>query len=518
MATRDLTYLIDFDVQGAEELTTATTNMEGLAAATNDIDEGTHTVDIEVPETLSTDIGDVETSLGDAGTEADNLTEKGGFLEGSMAKVAAGALIVGEAIDIAGQFIEVGTQLWEAYRAKQELTEQITRGVTEAILAQSGALDIAAGELEDVIANAETADQILSASIWEGIEATQGAEEIAKLRTALLDVGLSFEDIGPTIVAFEDGAGTAIANVFAGNVDNIDLFNQALADAPRVMGQLAPALQDLSFDDFSVAVGDAVQSADSLEGAMLALTNAGFGDLALAFEDQIGALEQLDDAQENVDYGTLIEQTLAAAESSATLRGTLDAVRTDLGPDASEFEVWQEYITRLQEVQTAAEGTDTAIDDAAAPRTGEFDVDLEQARADAEELRGELDGVAEPRTAPITAEAETDDAEDDLDSLPASERVAIIDAQADVITANADLLDAADEPRSALIVAHARTAGAEIDLQAVADAERNAAIDAFLRAYPSSSQILSAVTGGAGRINVPIVGVWSTRTEGNRPR
>lgn len=512
----ELRYDITANVTGAEDVESLKDDLDEIGGQVDELD-GPTPIGVTVPEGLSSDIDDVGTSLDDMGSKSDDANTKGSVLESTMGKVAAGALIVGEAIDIAGQFVEAGTRLWEAYRAKQELTEEVTRGVTEAILDQSGALAIVAGELEDVIANAENADEILNASIWEGIEATQGAEEIGKLRTALLDVGLTFEDLGATIVAFEDGGGAAIGDVFAGNTANLEAFNEAMANLPPRLLQINPALADLTFEDFATTVGTAVQSADDLGGAMLFLEQAGLGDIAAQFQDQVAALEALDDAQENVDYGTLIDQTFEAAQASEELRGVLDSVRTDLGPDASEFEVWLEYTNRLQEVQTAAQETDAALDDATAPReAGEVTVDLEAARTAAAELQVELDTATAARTAPITAEADTVDAEDELDALPLSERIAEIEAEADTIQAASDLLDTADEPRSALIVAHARTAGAEIDLAAVADKDRTAYIDVATGSVslPSAAQL----AGRIGTIYVPIVGVYQNRTEGSRPR
>lgn len=526
MATRDLSYLIGFDVTGTAELQTATTSMEGLAAATQQVDEAPDTLPLEVPENLSGDLDAVGESMGALPEKADNANTSAGFLESTFGKVTAGAVFVGEAIDIVNQFVDIGTRLWDAYNAKQQLTDDVTRAVSDALLEQSGAMEIINRELTDLVDNASDPSQVLNASIWEGIEAEQGAEEVQKIRTALLDVGLTFDDLGATIIAFENDE-TRMATSLLESVASIDTFNAGMADAERQAGLTHEQYQNLANTDFPAFVdqlGAAIAQGDSF-GEILDQLPPELRPVAEAFRDQIEAIEQLNDAQENVDYGDLISQQLEAAESSEELRAVLEDVRGDLGPDASDLDVWTEYVSRLQEAQGAADETAGAIEGAtdAAGTPIDIQVDTEQAHQDLNDLKDDIASFDSTKQlgAPnikIPFGADTTQAEEDIAEVTEADHETTVEVDADTAQAVEDI-DTATEART-LDVTLGLVNGAPFD-QVIDNhtADRTIDVDLATRtvSLPSASQLVAQVTGGAGRIIVPLVGRWSTRIEGSRP-
>lgn len=517
-----MSYLIGFDVTGTAELDTAAGSMESLAAATQQVDDAPDTLPLEVPDDLAGNIDDVNASLDTTQTSAEDANTKTGFLESTFGRVTAAAVFVGEAIDIVNQFVDIGTQLWDQYNAKQALTEQVTGAVSDALLEQSGALDIINNELQTLIENAATPSAVLNASVWQGIEAEQGAEEVEKLRTAMLDLGLGFDDLGSTIIAFEDqGAGAATA--LAQSTISADEFAAAL---DRVNAERPPIVPDLTVDvgEFTTLLGQAIETGDGFSEVIGALPED-LRPLALAFEDQITAIEQVNDAQENVDYATLIGQQLAAAESSEELRGILDQVRSELGPDASEFAVWQEYTSRLLEARDAATETEDAVTGAtdAASEPIALDVETEAARTHLEEFKADLDAFDSTKAlgatlTKISFDADTSPAETTVEDFTETERTADVNLEAH--TEDADTaIEASTEART-LDVTLGLVNGAPFD--EVIDnhtADRTIDVDLETRtvSLPSASQLVSQVTGGTGRIIVPLVGRWSTRIEGSRP-
>lgn len=471
MATRDLTYLIDFNVQGAEDLTTAASNMEELADATNGIDDGTtRTLDIEVPETLATDIDEVGGAVDDLGPKMDTAGEKAGGLKGVLADFGLTSIGVGEAIDLASGALELGGQAWDAITDAANAAEAATKAFNEATSEVSGAIDTFRERVE------ETQDplDVLAQAFIAGFD----DEQIASTSAALGDMGLQVEDLGGAILGFAQSGDLTqtfldMADAAGVSTEGLNAFQLGSSNVIDTMGETTAAQQE--FID-------------------------GFNQIALGLN--------------GVDFETVAARQLDVAEGFDAIG--VAAARAEVGPDATDLAAWLTYTQNMIDAEAATEGAAAAAEDLSNTEVG---LDVEPANAEVEELRENLEAAAAPRTAEVTAEADVDNAEDELDALPQSERIAVIDAQADVIAANADLLDAADEPRSALIVAHARTAGAEIDLAALADAQRTAEIDVVTGSInmPSPSQLVSLATGGQGRIVVPIVGRWSTRIEGSRP-
>lgn len=526
MAVRDLSYLIGFDVTGTTELDNAATSMETLASATQAVDEAPDTLPLEVPEGLTGDLDAAGQSLDALPEKADAANTSAGFLETTFGKVTAGAVFVGEAMDVVNQFVDIGTRLWDAYNAKQQLTDDVTRAVSDALLEQSGAMQIINAELTDLIANAGDPSQVLNASIWQGIEAEQGAEEVQKIRSALLDVGLTFDDLGATIIAFEDDE-SGMATTLLESVASIDTFNEGMADAERQAGLTHEQYQNLANTDFPAFIqqlGDAIGQGDSF-GEILDQLPTELRPVAEAFRDQIEAIEQLNDAQENVDYGDLISQQLDAAESSEELRGVLEDVRGDLGPDASDLEVWTEYTQRLLDAANQADDTAGAVGDAADAANTPIDiqVDTEQAQQDLNDLKDDIASFDSTKqlgapTVKIPFGADTTQVDEDIAAVTEAEHPTTVQVDADTAQAIEDI-DTATEART-LDVTLGLVNGAPFD--EVIDnhtADRTIDVDLETRtiSLPSASQLVSQITGGTGRIIVPLVGRWSTRIEGSRP-
>lgn len=471
MATRDLTYLIDFNVEGADDLSTASEKMDDLAEATNGLDEGTHTVDIEVPEDLSTNIDGVGDSLGDLQEPLDTTDTKVGGLRSVLADFGLTSIGVGEAVDLARGALELGKGAWDAIHDASKAAEQATRDFNAATLEVSGAIDTFQQRVEATTDPMDVLAQALTAGFDD--------EQIASTSAALGDMGLQVEDLGNVVLTFaETGDLTA------------------------------------TFYDMATAAG---VSTEGLTAFQLGSTNVigTIGDLTDGQQEFVDGFNTIALSLNGVDFATVAERQLDVVEGFDAIG--VAAARAQLGPDASDLEVWLAYTQNLIDAEAAAEGAADAVEDVAAtPVT----VDTAEAQENVEDLKSTLEEAATPRTAEVTAEAETEDATDELDALPQSERVALIQADADTAAAAEALLNETDRPRTAYIIADALVGLAEGELDDLVNAERTAIVDVATGSVdlPSYSAILSKITGGAGRITVPIVGVWASRIEGSRPR
>lgn len=135
----------------------------------------------------------------------------------------------------------------------------------------------------------------------------------------------------------------------------------------------------------------------------------------------------------------------------------------------------------------------------------------------ADQLQGDADAaVAAVGPPSIPVSADTTEAEEDIAAVTDAEHPTTIAAQADLIQAQADLIDEAAKTRTTIIAASALTTAARLDLDAAANEERTATINVNTGSInlPSSAQL----AGQIGPVRVSIIGVWSTRLEGSRPR
>lgn len=105
-----------------------------------------------------------------------------------------------------------------------------------------------------------------------------------------------------------------------------------------------------------------------------------------------------------------------------------------------------------------------------------------------------------------------------IQSVANAEYQATVDTDADTKEATTQIDEVVTGDYNTTVHTDADVSVASSKLSALVAQQRTAAIDAILRSAPTSSQITSQVTNGRGYIPIPLVGVWSTRIEGSRPR
>lgn len=288
--------------------------------------------------------GNVSQELGELGGVAGST----GVGLGQLAEYAAdGNIALGQLAKVAGPMlaltaaVEIGTRAWKAYTDKANKTKQVTAEVSAALVDQSGALNSVVDELDDLI-DADTASAFdrLNAALAEGLD----EEEVTKITGALGDLGLTFADLSPTLVAIEgdtDDVRTAMeglaeqAGIPPEFVDNI----AAAVHAGEDMGEITDALRDSLMAE-GLSFEDAANKAEELVGS---------------YETQIRAMEQLNDAQQNSDVEKIAEEQLKLARGADTASAALLAqAELELGPDATAMATWTRYI-ELQNEAAAAE-------------------------------------------------------------------------------------------------------------------------------------------------------------------
>jgi hypothetical protein len=79
-------------------------------------------------------------------------------------------------------------------------------------------------------------------------------------------------------------------------------------------------------------------------------------ELMTVYHDEIAAMEQLNDAQQNIDFDKIAEDQLTMARGADIATAALVAqAEAELGPNASSLEVWQRYVELQGEATQAAE-------------------------------------------------------------------------------------------------------------------------------------------------------------------
>lgn len=359
MATRDLSYLIDFNVEGAEDLKTAATDMENLATATNGVDE-TAKVDVELPDTA--EIEDASTAIGDLGTDVETTATKAGGLSGAFGDMvgAIGLVTIASAGAelVMGKFQERQEKIAtiEAFddaqvKAFAEAIRQAGDDVTALVDALESTqritgIDQLSGEViditNDLAAAGVTADeyfaaiengQIRSGSFIQTLEDQGVAEDsLNRIRLASVDNQRNYDqanrDSAASLAVWsesQESANQALQNLLnqqdpmRGFTDEWDLLKESMADGSIDTTAAANALNTLS-DELGLTTDQV------LELAQADLNEAAEG--ALAFAD---ALDSIDFQTTDIEgattaFSAYTDGLFAAANEAERREAAFDAL------------------------------------------------------------------------------------------------------------------------------------------------------------------------------------------------
>lgn len=309
MATRDLSYLITFDVTDSQQVATAAEDMEALNTAASELGEAPEIdLSIEGVDTLPEDIGEVGGALDELPIE--ETTSRWDGLTGIVgdAAEALGEFGLGKAIGVAtGAFFGV-RQALEFFSQDAEDAEQRTRDFSEALLETSGLLDAIEGSFEG-----EDPFSAFTAALLE-----LGDVDIDTIVAGLGDMGRQVDDLGSTLIDI----GTSD--------DLVETFYE-MAEAAGV-----------ATDGFGVAQ---VGSSNYLQSV---------GDLTDQQQEFLDGFNTVGASLAGLDLDDVARQQLEVAEGYDAI--SVAQARADVGPDASDLDVWARYQEIVSEATEATEG------------------------------------------------------------------------------------------------------------------------------------------------------------------
>lgn len=334
MSTRDLTYLIDFNVEGAADLATASQNMEDLAEATNGVDE-TATVNVELPPAEDIEaIGE----LGADGGPIDRANDKAGGLTAKFGDMVGAIGLVN--IATAGVDLVMGK-----FQERQEKLATIEAFDDAQVLAFAEAIRQAGDDVTNLVDALEGTQRIT------GIDMLSG--EVVDITNDLANAGVTADEyyavlaagpeaIGPFIQGLEDAG---VAESTRNNIQVVAIDN---------MKNLAAGTLD--------AAGSTAVFAESQQSANQALQDL------LADRDQMGQFtDEWDLLKESMSDGSI--DTTAAANALNTLKDelglttdqVLELAQADLDEAAAGALAFADALNSIDFQATAIEGATTAF-------------------------------------------------------------------------------------------------------------------------------------------------------------
>lgn len=241
----------------------------------------------------------------------------------------------------------VASKAMEAYGSKAKKTAEDTKAVAESILEQSDAVNT----LNEALAGLNqggplSAQQQFLAALFDD------PQEINKTAAAMDVLGISIDGLGPIFNAMEADSTAAL--------DGLALSAVGLRGPVDAIG-LAVA----------EAMSTAVEATDSASGALdnfdaLARAAGVPDDVIQSYRSTVVALEQINDAQQNTDVNAAAQQQLVYAEALGRVndvaREALQLARDRAGPNASDFDVWRQYVDIINQLQTAFGGLNPLIE------------------------------------------------------------------------------------------------------------------------------------------------------------
>lgn len=483
MSTRDLTYLINFDVTGSSEVTDAATDMDTLATKADDLDQAPLDFDFDFGDDLGTaadDIGDTATAVGDLGSAADTNTGKMGGLRGAFGDLGLTTLGLGSAFDIVSGAIETLSGWFDGLGVKAAITEAGSSAAADSLFGLFDAIT----SLEGVTFDTDSGLGALNEAFSAGIEAANEGD-LEKVSEALVTLGVDFDDLSQTMLDFQANEAAAFAQVAQDAGIPLELA-AALGEAATQGDSVNEMLNALSSEGIR-ALGEAVGLSgvqlDAFVGSMLLGEVTADSFLATlpddaraageAFLEQVGAIEQLNDAAENTSdtLGFLIDKLKESPEGAAAFERISAAM-----PDASDAEILAALADELANIDENAPGAAEGLDAVAEPRQAFIEATTDGTE---EEVRSVLEDAATDRDTTITAEADTSDAERDISAFEDTTRN---------VSTYLGLVN-----------------GTEFDTVLDGHTEdRTITVDIVLGDVPTASQIISRITGGTGRVVVPV--------------
>jgi hypothetical protein len=266
------------------------------------------------------DLGALGGVAGTAGVAIGQLAEyatEGNINLTNLAKVAGP--MVGLAVATAAV-----TYAISAMTDKSKESEKQTAATSKAVLAQSGAMEILQAAINGIeFGDGTSAMEQFTQALFDN------DEEALKAAKAMGALGQDGKDLGKVLLSIErDSEGTFKA-----------LFKTAGAS-----------------DDLAAKFAKAVDKGEDFGQIKQLLIQMGVPPSVVdSWKDQILAMEQLNDAQQNNDADTVAKEQLQLAASLGEVnRKLIEQARIELGPDAPEFEVWSRYVELLEEVDPAA--------------------------------------------------------------------------------------------------------------------------------------------------------------------
>lgn len=290
------------------------------------------------------DLAEIGGVAGSAGIAISQLAEYA--VDGNVSLSQLGKLAGPMVAVTAGLF--AATKAVEAFGTRSAVTAEQTKAVADAAIEAAGLLEEVESRvagLTDVAAASGDEFERFGASIFAALSGDENFEEIDRIQDALLAVGLGWEDLGETIAGLERDTLSAMPTM------------QALAEAvgipPEHVEAVAAMVHNIeSLDD---AASFLINTWGMEEQAAIALVDK--------YEAQIGALEQLNDAQQNNDWDTYAQELLRVAAAADPATAALINAVEAANPDWEPGQVWAEVAGQIEAVGGAALSASDAFDE-----------------------------------------------------------------------------------------------------------------------------------------------------------
>ncbi|WP_116998440.1 hypothetical protein [Desertimonas flava] len=311
------------------------TNVDGALGRVRASGDQSRSVLANLAGNTAQDLGELGGAVGTLGVGLGQLVEyavDGNISLSNLAKVAGPMLGVAAAGFAA-------TQAFEAFGTRAERTAEQTAAVADAAIEAAGLLD----ELENRVSGLEGAAQTsgdafeqFGASIATALAGEENYGEINKIDEALRAVGLTWEDLGETIAGLERDTESAMPTMRA--------LTEAAGIPPEHIDAVAAMVHNIeSLDD---AASFLINTWGMEEDAAFALVNQ--------YREQIGALEQLNDVQQDNDWDGYAEKLLSVAAAADPATAALIAAAKAANPEATAGEIWTQITGQIDTAADAA--------------------------------------------------------------------------------------------------------------------------------------------------------------------
>lgn len=282
------------------------------------------------------DLGELGGVAGSAGVAISQLAEyavDGNISLSQLGKFAGPMLGVSAAIFGA-------TKAMEAFGSRSERTAEQTQEVADAAIEAAGLLEVLDERVSSLERSARSSGDVLEqfgASIITALTEAGDTGEIVKIQSALDTVGLSWEQLGETIAGLEADSESAMPTMLA--------LTEAAGIPPEHVEAVAAMVHNIeSLDDAALFL---INTWGMEENAAIALVEQ--------YREQIGALEQLNDAQQDNDWDDYAQKLLEVAAAADPATAALIAAAQAANPDAGAGEIWAEVAGQIDTLADATE-------------------------------------------------------------------------------------------------------------------------------------------------------------------